>query len=225
MSRRIGIDVGGTFTDLVAVDEATGALSILKVPSDPAHPDRAVMAAIEASGVAHADISRLVHGSTVSTNAVLERKGASVGLLTTLGFEDVLEIGHIDRPHLYDLTWSKPPPLVPRRWRIGIPERSDHRGRELAPLDTDAVEAAVERLVAEGVEAIAICFLHAYADPSHELAAREVIAARWPDLAVSISSEVMNAMREFERTSTVVVDAYVKPVMALLEGLASASFP
>ena len=113
MSWQIGIDVGGTFTDLVAVDEATGERTLLKVPSDPAHPDRAVMAAVEACGVEPSDISRFVHGSTVSTNAVLERKGAAVGLLTTAGFEDVLEIGHIDRPHLYDLSWSKPPPLVP----------------------------------------------------------------------------------------------------------------
>lgn len=214
MSYRVGIDVGGTFTDLVTIDEDTGALALRKVPSDPQHPDRAVVEAVRQSGIEPSAISRLIHGTTVSTNAILERKGARVGLLTTKGFEDVLEIGHIDRPHLYDLSWSKPPALVPRYLRLGVPERMDHRGGELVPLDEPAVLAAVEQMLEAGVEAVAVCFLHAYADPSHELRARELITARWPELRVSISSEVMNAVREFERTSTVVVDAYVKPVMA-----------
>jgi N-methylhydantoinase A len=214
MSRRVGVDVGGTFTDLVTIDDTTGSLTLLKVPSDPEHPDRAVVEAIRESGIETASITRLVHGTTVSTNAILERRGACVGLLTTTGFEDVLEIGHIDRPHLYDLSWSKPPALVPRRLRVGIPERMDHRGEELEPLDEAAVIAAVEHLIGAGVEAIAVCFLHAYANPAHEVHARDIIASRWPDMRVSISSTVMNAIREFERTSTVVVDAYVKPIMA-----------
>ena len=214
MSRLVGIDVGGTFTDYVSVDPATSSMTILKVPTTLDGPERGVIDALGAGSANPRSIERLAHGTTVSTNAILERTGASVGLITTAGFEDVLEIGRSDRAHLYDLSWRKPAPLVPRELRFGVAQRTDGFGRERVPLDVDAVRRAALRLVEAGAESVAVCFLHAYANSSHEEQAREVVASVAPSLVVSISSEVMNSVREFERTSTVVVDAYVKPVMS-----------
>lgn len=213
MTINVGIDVGGTFTDLVCVDTATRRLTTIKVPSTPEAPDRAVVTALRSSGLDPASIKRLVHGSTVSTNALLERTGGSVGLITTAGFEDILEIGVGDRPHLYDLSWQRARALVPRHRRLGVTERVDASGSILAPLDPVQVRGVVEELLAIGVDSIAVCLLHAASNPEHEELIRSVISSMGPQVHVSISSEVMNSIREFERTSTVVVDAYVKPVM------------
>ena len=214
MSHIVGVDTGGTFTDLVSIDTRTGEVSLLKFPSNPETPDRSVIGALHASKLDIRNVTRFVHGTTVSTNAILERKGSKVGLLTTAGFEDVLEIGRIDRAHLYDLSWRKPQPLVARHLRAGITERMNNRGRVLTPLDTDQVRDTIKVFREKGVQAIAVCFLHAYANPEHEQTVRQIIEAEWPEVTVSISSDVMNAIREFERTSSVVVDAYVKPIMS-----------
>lgn len=214
MSHIVGVDTGGTFTDLVSIDLESGEVALLKVPSNAQNPDSSVIGALKASGLDIGRISRFVHGTTVSTNAILERKGSTVGLITTAGFEDVLEIARIDRAHLYDLSWSKPPLLVPRHRRLGVAGRMNYRGEQLEALDPAQVSAAIERLRSSGCDAVAVCFLHAYANPAHEEQVRDQIAREWPEATVSISSEVMNSIREFERTSTVVVDAYVKPVMS-----------
>jgi N-methylhydantoinase A len=214
MSYIVGVDTGGTFTDLVSINTETGDVALLKYPSNPETPDASVLGALRTANLNIADVTRFVHGTTVSTNAILERKGATVGLLTTAGFEDTLEIGRIDRAHLYDLSWSKPASLVPRHLRVGIRERLSNRGKILTPLDVEQVREVVREFREKGVKAIAVCFLHAYANPEHEKAVRSIIEKDWPEVTVSISSEVMNAIREFERTSSVVVDAYVKPIMS-----------
>lgn len=210
----LGVDVGGTFTDTVIVDEESGRMHIVKVPTRPRRPDQSVAEALEKGNIDLTAIGKFVHGTTVSTNTVIERSGAKVGLLTTEGFEDILEIQRIDRAHLYDLQWDKPSPLVPRNLRLGIKERINHEGEVVHPLEKRSVEQAVKRLKSQGVAAIAICLLFSYVNPEHERIVRKITRETWPDVYVSISSDVMNEFREYERSSTVVVDAYVKPRMA-----------
>ena len=149
----------------------------------------------------------------MATNAILERRGARAGLLTTEGFRDLLEIGRLRLSRLYDLDFERPAPLVPRRWRREIRERMNHRGEVVTPLDRESAAAAIDRLLAEGVESIAVCFLHAYANPAHEAQVGAMIRERAPGLAFTLSSEILPEMREFERTSTAVTNAYVMPVM------------
>ena len=225
MSYRLGVDVGGTFTDIVALDRS-GRLALTKVPSTPRNLLDGIAAAttkvLELAGAAPADVERFIHGTTVATNAILERRGARAGLLTTEGFRDLLEIGRLRLSRLYDLDFERPSPLVPRRWRREIRERMNHRGEVVTPLDRDSAAAAIDRLLAEGVESIAVCFLHAYANPAHEAAVGAMIRERAPQVALTLSSEILPEMREFERTSTAVTNAYVMPVMerylASLEG-------
>src|SRR4051812_14001682 len=215
---RIGIDVGGTFTDLVAIDEATGAARHFKLPSTPTDPAIAiadgVAALLEQGDVSGEAIAFLGHGTTVVTNLIIERRGALTALLTTAGFRDVLEIGRQTRPDLYDYTVERPSPLVPRHWRIEIPERIDADGNIIVPLDEDAVERAAETLRAEGVEAIAIGFLHAYKNDIHERRAGEILRRLMPGAFVTLSSEVLPEFREYERLSTTVINAYAGPRMA-----------
>ncbi len=217
VATRLGIDIGGTFTDAVLVDEQSGRISIEKVPTTPPDPSEGFLEALRAitagSGTTTAQIGSLIHATTVATNALLERRGARAGLLITAGFRDTLEIARQVRHDLYDLQTEKPPPLVPRERCLEVPERLDHEGGVLVALDEQAVLDAVERLRTQQVEAIAICFLHAYRNPAHERRAAELVRAAWPEIPVSVSSEVAPEIREYWRASTTVTNAYVAPIV------------
>jgi N-methylhydantoinase A len=214
---RLGVDVGGTFTDLVLA-APDGAALTRKVLSSSGNYAEAIVQGVRelasAAGIAPDRIAELIHGTTVATNAILERRGARTGLLTTEGFRDLLEIGRLRLARLYDLDFERPAPLVPRRWRREVTERMSHRGEALTPLDPASVAAAVDALVAEGVESVAVCLLHAYANDAHERAVGAIVRERAPGLALTLSSEILPEMREFERTSTAVTNAYVMPVMS-----------
>src|SRR5262245_301189 len=214
---RLGVDVGGTFTDVVLLAPDGGALT-RKVLSTTANYADAIIegagALLAEAHVSPSAVSEVIHGTTVATNAILERRGARTGLLTTAGFRDLLEIGRLRLSRLYDLDFERPAPLVPRRWRLEVTERMSHAGAVIAPLDTASAAAAVDRLRDEGVESIAVCFLHAYADPAHEQAVGAIVRERAPGAAMTLSSAILPEMREFERTSTAVTNAYVMPVMA-----------
>lgn len=210
---RVGVDIGGTFTDLVAFDSTTGELSMSKSFTTPADRTDGVMEVLAEGGVSLSDVEQFVHGTTTATNAVVERKGGRVGLISTAGFRDTLEIMRINRERHYDLQWASPVPLVPRRLRFEATERVDYRGRVITPLDTEALAATVAEMKAAEVESVAVCFLFSFMNPVHERQARDVIRQVWPEVPVSISSEILPEIREYERSSTVVIDAYVKPVM------------
>ena len=203
-----GVDTGGTFTDIVLLQD--GKLRVHKVLSTPDDPARAILAGLVQLG-AMRDLQVLVHGSTVATNALLERKGVLTGLITTSGFRDVLEIGRQTRPKLYDLRVQKVPPLVPRSLRMEVEERLDERGAVLLPLNEDSLRTALAGLQEAGVEALAISLLFSFANPQHEQKVAE--AARSTGLYVSASCEVLPEFREYERTSTVVLNAYVGPII------------
>ncbi len=214
---RLGFDIGGTFTDFVLLDAATGGITLYKCLTTPADPAEGALSGIRAitaqAGIAVADLSEVLHGTTLVTNALIERRGATTGLLTTCGFRDVLELGIEQRYDIYDLFLTFPDPIVPRRRRIEISERITHDGHAIAPLDAAEVRAAGARLVAEGCTAIAICFLHAYANPAHERAAAAVLREAFPQLAISLSSEVAPEIREYERSVTTCANAFVQPLM------------
>lgn len=219
---RIGIDIGGTFTDVVGV-WGNGQVDVYKLPSTPDDYGRAVVEGvrrmIDTTGVDGAEVAEVIHGTTVAANAILSGTGACTGLITTRGFRDVLEIGRLRMPRLYDLSWEKPPPLVPRRLRLEVTERIAADGRVQTPLDEAEVQAAVDYLKAEGVASVAVCLLNAYVNPVHEAQIGEALrgAGAW---TVSLSFEVLPEIREYERTSTAVVNAYVLPVVqSYLRGL------
>lgn len=208
---RLGIDVGGTFTDLVALSK--GRLVTAKVPSTPRDQSEGVMNAIGASEVEAASVAALAHGMTVATNALLERRGARTALVTTEGFRDVLEIARQNRASLYDLAMDRPPPLVPRDLRFTVRERMGPEG-EIEPLDGDSLEETIEALREAGVEAVAVCLLFAFAHPAHEERVGEALRGALPDIHVSLSSEVLPEFREYERFSTTAADAYLGPKLA-----------
>ena len=214
---RIGIDVGGTFTDLFLLDEASGEGVRHKLPSSPDHPHRApikgLVEILEMADAAPADVAFVGLGTTVATNALLERKGAATGLLTTRGFRDLLEIGRQKRPRVYDLFARKPPPLIPRERRLDVDERTAADGTVVRPLNVDDLKNALDRLLASGVESIAICFLNSYVNPAHEQTALALIRERWPDGTVSASQSLIPEFREYERLSSTVVNAYLMPRM------------
>jgi N-methylhydantoinase A len=227
---RIGIDIGGTFTDLLMFDEATGEFTITKTlttPSEPASAVRTGLAQIlAAAGKDPSDVQQIVHGTTLVTNALIERKGATTALVTTAGFRDAVEIGREHRYDLYDLFLELPTPLVPRRLRYEVNERIYADGSVHEPLDLTEVDALTDKLVAEGIEAIAVAFLHSYQNPAHERAAVARIAERAPQLVLSASSDVVPEIREYERVSTTVANVYVRPVVErylaqLVESLAA----
>ena len=212
----LGIDIGGTFTDLVVLDPRDGRAVIWKESTTPDDPARGAMAGtravLEKAGATPGRIGRVVHATTLFTNALIERKGARTGLLTTAGFEDVLEIGRERKYELYDLFIEMPKPLVPRPWRRGARERLAADGSVEIPLDLDAALREVEDLVAQGMESLAICFLHSYANPVHERAVAEALARRFPGLSVSLSCDIAPEIREYPRASTTVANAYVRPL-------------
>jgi N-methylhydantoinase A len=214
----IGVDVGGTFTDLVAIDEASGTIHTAKTLTTPEDPSEAILSGINEllgrTGAQPSTVGELVHGTTLVVNALIERKGAATGLLTTRGFRDVLEIGQETRFDIYDLGMRRPVPLVPRWRRKTVTERLDAKGAVIGPLDEAEAIAAAGELVAGGVEAIAVSFLHAWANPVHERRVRDLLAEKFPDIQVSISFDVAPEIREYERTSTTVANAYVRPMMA-----------
>lgn len=234
MTFRIGIDIGGTFTDFAMIDDATGVMAFEKILTTPDDPSRAVLDGlgriVRDNGVDIADVTTIVHGSTLVTNAVIERKGARTGMLVTKGFRDVLDIALERRYDLYDLRISLPAPIVPRDLRAEIDERLDEEGQVLTPVDFDAVEGAVAGLVADhGIEALAVCFLHSFTNPGQERAVAEFVAGRFPDLYVTYSADALPFMREYERWNTAAVNAYVRPLVdrylkRLEEGLAAAGF-
>ncbi len=215
---RLGIDVGGTFTDGALVDETTGEMLIVKVPTTPVDPAIGFMTTVERAlqrSHSSSDAVRLVvHATTVATNALIEGKTARVGMITTKGFRDVLEIGRQIRSRLYDVHLTKPRPLVSRRWSFEVRERLDADGRILEPLDAEGVRQAVRKLKAEQVEAIVCCFLHAYINPAHERLAAEILRAEYPEALLSISSEVCPEFREYLRASTTAVNAAVMPIIS-----------
>jgi N-methylhydantoinase A len=215
---RIGVDIGGTFTDLVWVDEATGTVRVGKLLTTPKEPAQAVeegIVALLSEGTSSpAAVSAVIHGTTLATNALIERKGAKAGLLTTSGFRDALEIGREGRYDMYDIFIDAPAPLVPRHLRVEVTERVLADGSVLTPLDERNAEAAVGTLLAAGAEAIAVCLLHAYRNPVHERALVDLVRRMAPGLAVSCSSEVVPEIREFERTSTTAANVFVMPLMA-----------
>jgi N-methylhydantoinase A len=214
---RLGIDVGGTFTDAILINEATGETRIAKVPSTPKDPSVGFLKAVERilrdAGIRTEDVGYLVHGTTVATNAIIEGNLAPTGFLTTAGFRDMLEIQRQIRPALYDLLFEKPRPLVPRYLCFGIPERLDPAGKVLTPLDEAAVAEAARQLKQNGVEAIAVCYLFSFRNPAHEKRTREIVQEIFPNVVISLSSEVAPEIREYFRASTTVINAGVQPIV------------
>ena len=232
MSHRLAVDIGGTFVDAIVFNPDTGALRLEKDFATPDDASRGVLNAIERLEVGLADVETFVHGTTLGLNTVLERKGAPTGIIANEGFEDIFEMGRYDRPRekMYSLLYDEPPVLIKKRYRIGVPCRLDAQGNELVSLDEAAVRAAAKYLVEEmDRTSIAVCYLHAYRNPVHENRTKEIVEEMYPDVRVSVSSEIVREYREYERTSTTVVNAYVKPIFGtyidgLEESLAGAGF-
>ena len=215
---RLAVDIGGTFTDTVLVDRDNAVCASVKTPTTPANPTNGAM-----KGVQHvlaqascpiSDVAGFVHGTTLATNALIERRGARVATITTQGFRDILEIAYERRYSQYDINLSKPDLIVPRRLAFTVPERMLANGDIHQPLDETVVDGLVSSFDAENVEAIAICLLHAYANPTHERRLRELLLERKPDLAISLSSEISPEAREFERLCTTIANAYIQPLMS-----------
>ena len=224
---RIGVDIGGTFTDVVFLSSG-GHVLARKVASTPDDYSRAVLEAIDNGvkelGIGPDSVSEVSHGFTVATNAIIENKGAKTALITTEGFRDVLELRRNRVPRLYDLYYEKPPALVKRQLRLEVRERLSFQGEVLRPLDNADVDKAVDRILEEEVEAVAVCLLHSYANPDHEQQIGQVIRQRAPDVILTLSSDLLPEMKEYERTSTTVINCYVRPVVErylgrLIEGL------
>ncbi|MGE4336967.1 MAG: hydantoinase/oxoprolinase family protein [Pigmentiphaga sp.] len=213
MSFRLGVDIGGTFTDFCLLDETTGHTVAVKVPSTPSHPSEAVLQGIaqleERHGTTPSDIAYFVHGTTIGVNTLLERKGARTGLLITRGFRDIMSLGRSRLPDIFDLLVEKPVPLVPRKLVREVDERITHHGDVIVPLERDQLLEAAGELVKQGADAIGICFLHSYLHPEHEKLAKEAVQAAFPDLFVGISSEIWPQIREYERTLISCVNSYI----------------
>jgi len=216
---RLGVDIGGTFTDvaLETIGSSGGRRFSAKILTTPEAPERAVIEVIgtvlREAGLTPGDLSIIIHGTTLATNAIIERKGARTALVTTEGFRDTIEIRHENRFEQYDVNIDLPPPLVPRRLRFVVPERIDARGRTIIPLDEGAVEILAERFAGSGIESVAIGFLHSFTNPAHEERTRDILAARLPGVTLTLSSEVSPEMREYERFSTACANAYVQPMI------------
>ena len=232
MTARLAADIGGTFTDLVLLDP-NGVVRVAKTLSTPGDFKQGVLGGVErvlsdagaelGRDFGLADVDYFVHGATVVLNALLERKLPQAALVTTAGFRDVLEIMRTNNPRMYDLKWVKPKPIIPRHLRFEVAERVHHTGKVLHELDEAATRAVARRIAALGIRSVALCFLHAYANPDHERRAREILLEEHPEAHVTISSDVASELREFERTSTVAINASTIPIItAYLEGLSQA---
>lgn len=209
---RVATDVGGTFTDLVYYDEGTGRFGSAKANTTAPDYERGVLDTVDKSGLNASTIKYFAHGTTVVINALTERKGVKTGLITTRGFRDVLEIARGNRPDLFNFYFTKPKPFVPRHLRMEITERMDYRGKEVTPVALEELRPIVEHFKAQGVKAIAICLLHAYANPAHERQAADEFKRLWPDAAVIASHEITREWREYERSNTTVLSAYIHPI-------------
>ena len=209
---RLATDIGGTFTDLVYLDEKAGTVGLAKASSTPPTFGDGIMDALKKSGVAAEAVEQFVHGTTVVINALMERTGARTAIVTSEGFRDVLEIGRANRPDIYNLRFRKQPPFVPRHLRFEVPERMNYKGEVVTPLESDAVAELAGRLKAEGVEAVAVSFLHSYANPGPEEMAAAVLRSHLPGVKVTTASGLTREWREYERTSTAVLNAFVQPV-------------
>mgnify|MGYP001454238547 CR=1 FL=1 len=225
---RMGVDIGGTFTDLVMTDVATGRLFNEKVLTTPDDPSRGVLGGIELilknNEVPAGDVEHVIHGTTLVANALIERKGVRTALVTTEGFRDVLEIAREWRYDIYDLFLTPVASLVPRSLRFEVKERIAYDGSVVEPLDTAALEQVARQIAASGVEAVAVCFLHSFKRADHELQAKKILEQRLPHVTVCVSSDVMPEIGEYERTATTVCNAYVQPlfrkyITGLIDGL------
>lgn len=233
ISLRVGVDIGGTFTDIVVLG-SDGSIHTKKISSSVGDYARAIVDGLGElfveTGLAGDAIEEIRHGTTVASNAILEHKGARVGLITTKGFRDVLEIRTLRMPRLYDLTWTKPPPLVERYLRKVVDERIDFKGNVERALDRGDAERTVDALLAENVEAIAVCLINSFTNPVHELMLKDVVQQKAPNIPLSVSFEVLPEIKEYERTSTTTINAYVMPIVAtylraLRSGLDAAGIP
>src|SRR5262245_50462084 len=232
-SVRVGVDIGGAFTDIVVLG-SDGSIYTKKVSSSVGNYAQAIVDALSGlfseTRLAGDAVEEIRHGTTVASNAILEHKGARVGLITTKGFRDVLEIRTLRMPRLYDLTWTKPPPMVERYLRKVVDERVDHKGTIEKALDPADAERAVDALLGENVEAIAVCLINSFTNPAHELLIKDVVQRKAPHISLSISFEVLPEIKEYERTSTTTINAYVMPIVAtylraLRAGLDAAGIP
>lgn len=212
MSVVAGVDVGGTFTDLVWLDEGTRAVRLAKAPTTPRNQAFGVLAAFEQAGVDVGGVDLIVHGTTATTNAVLERRLSRAGMIATEGFRDIIELGRRTRPQAYGMTGSFTP-VIPRDLRLEVPERMDAEGNVLTPLDEDALRAAAARLLEAGCESVVVHFLHAYANPAHEIRAGEILSEIWPNAYVTLGHALLSESREFERGVTASVNASVQPLL------------
>ena len=215
-SMRIGVDIGGTFTDIVG-RRADGCVFVEKVLSSVHDYSEGIVDGIgrilRRSGVAPDAVQELVHATTVATNSIIERKGAHTGLITTRGFRDVLDIRNSRRPEMYNIEWIKPPALVDRYLRLEVDERLDAEGSVLRRLDLAGAERAAERFRKDKVESVAVCLVNSFANPEHERRVGEVLRKVLPGVSVSLSCDVLPEAKEYERTSTTVINAYVRPVV------------
>lgn len=222
---RVAIDVGGTFTDVVTLDGETAQLTFDKVPTTPTHPEEGVLHGFEASGAPMTGIGNFIHGTTLGLNALLTRRGARTGIVTTKGFRDVYLLGRTDRIPMYDFKYRKPASLVERQHIAEVSERLDFEGNVLTPFDEESAVAAARAIRDMDLDSVAVCFLHSYVNPAHEVRMAEILKAEAPDVVVTISSDLSRQLREYERTSTAVLDAYIKPIvrsyLASLEGVIS----
>jgi N-methylhydantoinase A len=212
---RVAVDIGGTFVDAMELNTATGELRFRKAPTTPGQPSDGVLNAVAALGTDLSEVELFIHGTTLGLNAVLERRGELTGIITNDGMRDIFLLGRGNVPpdHMYDFQYQRPPSLVQRRHTVGVRCRLDYQGNVVEPLDESSVEEAARYLVEEqGVRSIAVCFLHSFRDPAHERRTAEIVRKCYPDVKVSISTDIVREYREYERTSTTVIDAYIRPI-------------
>ncbi|MGB2410971.1 MAG: hydantoinase/oxoprolinase N-terminal domain-containing protein, partial [Candidatus Puniceispirillaceae bacterium] len=209
----IGVDVGGTFTDILALDEATGEVRVAKVPSTRGDQSAGFLSGIQAAIDDLGAVSTIIHGTTVATNALLERKGAKAGIITTAGFRDVLEMRRRDRPTTWGL-WGRFTPVIERQSRLEVAERTLANGEVATPIDPEEIRAAAKSLLEQGCEAVCLFFINGYANGENEARAAEILREAWPNDHVSVATEILPEIREFERCSTASLNAYLQPVVA-----------
>ncbi len=211
--KRIGVDIGGTFTDIVFIDDETRQINVNKARTTPQDIRQGVMDAVKKLRVEISDVALFIHGTTAGINAVVQGKGAKVGLITTRGFTDVLEMGRGDKKELYDYMWKKPKPLVPRHLRLPVSERINYQGEVIEPLNETDVKEAIARFKENGIEAIAVGLLHSYVNPLHELQISRIIRETWPEATIALSHLIAREAREYERLSTTVINAYIEKIV------------